>query len=1105
RWRGVDLRSGANRFVATVLSETGQVLQTLTRNIHYASRPASAALVREASRLVADGVTIPTLAVRLRDKFGEPVRPGVLAKVNIAPPHQPYDAKTALQRSPVLGIDAGNSTFEVGIDGIIQIRLAPTTQAGDAHLSFEFDDGRSEQIRAWLEPPNREWILVGLANLTLSEQSISGNIEHAQAQDLNQAALPDENGRLAFFAKGTIEGKWLLTLAYDSAKEDREIANRLDQLIDPDEHYTLYGDETEQTYDAASASKLYVKVERERFYAVFGDIDTNLTATELSRFKRRFTGLKSEYRGSTLEYNMFAAHDSLAQSREELRGDGTSGLYRLSKQNITLNSETITIEVRNRTRTEIIESTRVLARHIDYDIDYDAGTVFFRQPIRSRDAAFNPVFIVVEYETDSAAEDALVAGGRLAVKIRNDQIEAGATAIRQDSASGDTTLLGTDLTFRIDNQTVLRVEHARTSGKNANGDADGEATIVELRRQSEKSDASLYYRRIDESFGLNQQRNTERGVEKLGADLRYKLSERLTLSGEAFQRRALPNRATERVAQARVEFQESDYALHAGARVVHEKQGAETRQTTQVTAGASRRFLDGRLSTHIDTEISLNNDENAAFPTRAVAGAEYRITPALSVYADQEVTFGRGQHRSLGTLVGVRATPWTGARLHSSVGRRDGELGARVFGNLGISQKWVINDRWSTDVSFDRSQTLDRADAAVSLSNAPRVGDSLNEDFTAVSLGLGYQHGAFDGAVRAEWRSSDREDKWGLRGATYRTLSKGTAFSSESNILFTRSASNGSQTDAGVRLSLVHRPLASPWTLLNRLDFVYEDRNTPTVSDTNIRVINNLNLNYQPNKRSQLGLHYGAKYVAETIGNQQHSGFTQTVGLEFRRSLTQDWDIGVRASLLHSSSTRSYIASLGASIGYSPAQNVWIGAGYNIAGYRDDDFSNSEFTQHGPFLQLRIKADQNTLKAIRNRLRSSPAIAARPALRPRANSPAASEPTRNPIAVVQAKQVAPAKKATSRRAAPAPPPVAQHTTVAVTQVTLPRVAKLSRSVLAKMRAARADLATPPALVMAQVTPTPITSAHRKAAPRQVTSVTALSSAVDDAESEGGAG
>ena len=121
---------------------------------------------------------------------------------------------------------------------------------------------------------------------------------------------------------------------------------------------------------------------------------------------------QSEYRGENLSYNAFAAESDQAFNRDEIRGDGTSGLYRLSRAPLIANSETVRLEVRDRFDTGVVLSTRQLTRFLDYDLDTLNGTLFFKEPVPSRDLEFNPIYIIVEYETVTDGAEDLVAGGR---------------------------------------------------------------------------------------------------------------------------------------------------------------------------------------------------------------------------------------------------------------------------------------------------------------------------------------------------------------------------------------------------------------------------------------------------------------------------------------------------------------------------------------------------------------------------------------------------------------------------------------------------------------------------------------------------------------------
>jgi hypothetical protein len=69
-------------------------------------------------------------------------------------------------------------------------------------------------------------------------------------------------------------------------------------------------------------------------------------------------------------------------------------------------------------------------------------------------------------------------------------------------------------------------------------------------------------------------------------------------------------------------------------------------------------------------------------------------------------------------------------------------------------------------------------------------------------------------------------------------------------------------------------------------------------------------------------------------------------------------DIGAHASLLHSWQSHNTASSYGLSVGFSPVANLWLGVGYNVAGFRDRDFTSANATAKGWYLYLRMKADQ---------------------------------------------------------------------------------------------------------------------------------------------------
>ncbi len=256
-------------------------------------------------------------------------------------------------------------------------------------------------------PGAQDWTIVGLAEGTIGAQSIADNMERGSDFDSDLG----DDARVAFYAKGRVLGKFLLTVAYDSAKQEED--ERLLGFIDPNAYYSVFADRSQRQFDAASREKLYIRVETGTFYALYGDFVTGFDQTVLGRYNRTATGVKAEGRFGAVHAYGFASEIESRNRRDEIQGNGLTGPYRLSSRGIIPNSEQVVLEVRDRFRSELIVSQKTLTRFIDYDLDLLSGTITFKKPVLSRDFALNPQFIVVDYETDALlGEGQWNAGGR---------------------------------------------------------------------------------------------------------------------------------------------------------------------------------------------------------------------------------------------------------------------------------------------------------------------------------------------------------------------------------------------------------------------------------------------------------------------------------------------------------------------------------------------------------------------------------------------------------------------------------------------------------------------------------------------------------------------
>ena len=339
----------------------------------------------------------------------------------------------------------------------------------------------------------------------------------------------------------------------------------------------------------------------------------------------------------------------------------------------------------------------------------------------------------------------------------------------------------------------------------------------------------------------------------------------------------------------------------------------------------------------------------------------------------QELTFGDGAWSSTSRL-GLRSQLWSGGALLTSMEEQLHENASRVFGNLGLKQTFQPSPAWRLDLGGERSQTVHRsgdytANPAVSpasgtaspASAVPALAGNT-EDFTAASVGANYQVKGLAWDSRAEVRTSVSEDRLALISGLVSEVGAGWAWSGRGQLLGT-SASDGSHgTSLNLRFGLVFRPARTRWILLNRLDWVLDRRFGTSADLDSGRLVDNLNANYRPWKALQLSLGYGIKYARERIAGVVYSGITDQISFEGRYDLTEHVDLGLRGSVLHAWADTRTSWSAGPSVGVSPATNVWVSLGFNVLGYTDRDFSASNYTAAGPYLRLRLKFDQESVR-----------------------------------------------------------------------------------------------------------------------------------------------
>ncbi len=1006
-WRGLQIDDRSNTLTAKIKNRGGNLVEELTRKVHYSGAPLNARFLKGQSILVADGITRPVIAVRLTDRDGRPVHHGATGAFAVPAPYTPAIEVDAQQAEQLSGLERAKPVWRIeGDDGIAYIELAPTTASGSVTIEFPFRDGeteRSQRVETWLDPGNRPWTVVGFAAGTIGFNTLDERLETlADSEDGVQV-----DGRVALYAKGRIKGKWLMTLAYDSDKEEDE--TRFQGVIDPRSYYTIYADRSEQRYDAASIRRLYLKLERPQFYALFGDYETGINEPELARYQRAFNGIKAEYRSERVSAVAFGADTPNRFRREEIQGNGLSGPYALASRDILLNSERIRIEIRDRFRSERIVERRDLTRHIDYDIDYLAGTLRFREPILSRANGLDPQFIIAEYEVDRAGNREINAGGRVSWRNATQQLQIGATAIHDRDDVQKTDLVGLDVRYRPSAQTELRGEiaHSRATASGSNGAAANEnkatAWLLEAEHHGSKYDLLAYVRRQEDGFGVGQLSNTGNGTHKFGLDARIRLSDTLTLSASAYQEDFLANNARRRAGNAEIQYRKDATSLQAGLIHAEDRLSDGTvNRSTLAKLGASQRLLDNKLELSASSEFALGGqDESIDFPARHTFGARYAISPDVKILGAYEIADGE-KFSTQTARIGFEVAPWDGARFLGTANQQEiTEYGPRSYAAYGFSQSLRLSDKWSVDFSLDGNETISggidtadilNPDQPVASGGFLSSTGALTEDFIAVTAGATYRHKDWSWASRAEYRAAETGERYGFTSAILRQIGQGSAVGGLVSY-FSAALDAGPRTETTkAELSWAHRPDNSRWSWLDKVEF-HEDKVRGAVAgeagpiggalltvDGNVtsrRLINSLSVNYTPIdkrdgagndrefvERGEYSLFWGTRYVFDKFGEDDIAGWSNVIGLDARFDLSDTIDVGGAGTVRFGTKGTTIAYSGGPTVGVTPFKNAYISAGYNFVGFEDRDFEESRYTRSGPFITFRLKFDQESLNSL---------------------------------------------------------------------------------------------------------------------------------------------
>jgi flagellar motor protein MotB len=340
-----------------------------------------------------------------------------------------------------------------------------------------------------LEFPESDRFFVGMADFTVSKSRTSGDAQLLQGENAPYDFDSSLDGRLAFYGTQKFGDHWRVTASADTREGPVKnlFSNFLDKSpdelfrrIDPDNHYPTFADDGIVEEVAPTLGKFYVKVNKGRNHALWGNFKTNYSDNELAQVDRGLYGANAHWQSEAItsfgeqraSVDAFAAQPGTVAGRDEFRGTGGS-LYFLRNQDILTGSERVRIELRDKD-SGLVTGVVNLQPSIDYELDYLQGRVLLAEPlsstgsdnllVRSGGLSGEEAYLVVRYEYSPGFDEikTLTRGGEGHVWL-NDYVKIGLTGSSSDEGDGNG-LSGADITLRKSADSWLKVQSARSEG-----------------------------------------------------------------------------------------------------------------------------------------------------------------------------------------------------------------------------------------------------------------------------------------------------------------------------------------------------------------------------------------------------------------------------------------------------------------------------------------------------------------------------------------------------------------------------------------------------------------------------------------------------------------
>jgi hypothetical protein len=625
---------------------------------------------------------------------------------------------------------------------------------------------------------------VAIADFTLSKKQGMGSYDN-QEHDL----LKD--GRLAFYLKSRLYGKYQITAQADTTQKDvRDLfkgftqadADDVFESLDPDMYYPTYGDDSTTFRDVNTQGRFYLRTDWDKSQILWGNYNTEFDGTQYGGYSRSLYGAKLDYRSVGINefgdakttIKAFGSEAQSAAGHSEFLGTGGS-LYYLKNTNIVSGSDKLLLQVTD-TLTGNTAGRIELVRGADYEIDNVQGRIILTRPISqivyqgiTSITSTTPLSgyeqrLIADYEyvPNGFAGDAVSAGVRVKQWF-GDHVALGGTYVTEEQAGDDYEIISGDLTLQAGKGTYLKTEFAKTKSEAAliyystngglsfnslgsiNDDISGNAAAIDVRANFKElgftdNDFTVgaWWRNIDKGYSNTRVSSyAQSDAVEYGAEMAADMSDKVKIYTKINKTEKDENSFSE--TQMTVEY-DINAKLSVSAEI-KTMQTQESNVTVDGAIGALRIDYEPvpNLEAFLTGQSTLENDDGAYENNDAlIVGARYLYDASST--GVRYVTGHRGDAVTLDVSHQLNKdhTIYGGYTWSDDYASDyDRALGSGINRGFTVGQRWSITNRVSL---YNESQLIKN-------SGDKGATNSLGMDFylgEGWNLGFLYQKGEFD-------------------------------------------------------------------------------------------------------------------------------------------------------------------------------------------------------------------------------------------------------------------------------------------------------------------------------------------------------------------------